>query len=79
MNHHLEFSSGACKKIQRPAPIPDYGIKPVEWQKLLCFEVKRAYSISNGALVDCGGVFVVVVVMKIFFIYHIIGMKYMLV
>ena len=24
--------------------------KPVEWQKLFCFEVKRAYSISNGAL-----------------------------
>ena len=30
--------------------------KPVEWQKLFCFEVKRAYSISNGAhMVDlCG-------------------------
>jgi hypothetical protein len=49
--------------------------KPVEWQKLLCFEVKRAYSISNGALCVVDGCWLLL--MKKIFIYHIIGMKYM--
>ena len=50
-------------------PVPDYE-KSVEWQKLYCFEVKRAYSISNGALVCClcVGCFVVVFFYKNFFI-----------